>query len=46
MALDASAVAATRIPDVTYVTPIDFVLKTFRGNKSLAKAYPESGLSA
>jgi hypothetical protein len=32
--------------DVTYVTPIDFVLKTIRGNKSLAKAYPKSGPSA
>ncbi|KAN0109281.1 hypothetical protein V8E52_009465 [Russula decolorans] len=31
--------------DVTYVTPIDFVLKTIRGNKSLAKAYPKSGPS-
>lgn len=26
--------------DVTYVTPITFVLKTIRSNKALAKAYP------
>ena len=32
--------------DVTYVTPIDFVLKTIRSHKSLARAYPKSGSSA
>jgi hypothetical protein len=32
--------------DVTYVTPINFVLKTIRGNESLAKACPKSGPSA
>jgi hypothetical protein len=32
--------------DVTYVTPISFVLKAVRGNKSLAKAYLKSGPSA
>jgi hypothetical protein len=31
---------------VTYGTLIDFVLKTIRGNESLAKAYPKSGPSA
>ena len=28
--------------DVTYVTPISFVLKTIRNHKSLAKAFPKS----
>jgi hypothetical protein len=32
--------------DLSYVTPIDFVLKIIRGNKFLAKAYPKSGPSA
>ncbi|TFY73127.1 hypothetical protein EWM64_g10885 [Hericium alpestre] len=32
--------------DVTYATPIGFVLKTIHGNKPLAKAYPKSGPSA
>ena len=36
----------TGATDVTYVTPIDFVLKTIRSNKSLAEAYPKSGASA
>ena len=31
--------------DLTYVTPISFVLKAIRSNKSLAKAYPKSGPS-
>ncbi|KAH9017750.1 hypothetical protein EDB83DRAFT_2298802 [Lactarius deliciosus] len=31
--------------DVTYVTPIGFILKTIRNNKSLAKSYPKSGPS-
>ncbi|KAK0497408.1 hypothetical protein EDD18DRAFT_1384333 [Armillaria luteobubalina] len=29
--------------DVTYATPIGFVLKTIRANKVLAKAYPRAG---
>ena len=32
--------------DVTYVTPIDFVLKAIRSHTSLAKAYPKSDPSA
>ncbi|KAH9017748.1 hypothetical protein EDB83DRAFT_183145 [Lactarius deliciosus] len=31
--------------DVTYVTPIGFILKTIRNNKSLARSYPKSGPS-
>ncbi|KAH8981224.1 hypothetical protein EDB86DRAFT_447202 [Lactarius hatsudake] len=31
--------------DVTYVTPIGFILKTIRNNKSLARCYPKSGPS-
>ena len=29
--------------DVTYATPINFILKTIRSNKDLAKAYPSLG---
>jgi hypothetical protein len=32
--------------DVTYVTPINFVLKTIRSNRSLTQVYPKSGASA
>ncbi|KAH7889041.1 hypothetical protein F5I97DRAFT_1935411 [Phlebopus sp. FC_14] len=33
--------SATDISDVTYVTPLSFVLETIRGYKPLAKAYPK-----
>ena len=36
----------TDATDVTYVTPISFILETIRSNKSLAKAHFKSGQSA
>ncbi|KAF8472265.1 hypothetical protein DFH94DRAFT_767632 [Russula ochroleuca] len=33
----------TETPDITYVTPISFVMNIIRSNKSLANSYPKAG---